>query len=128
MSKRNRYRSGLERQVAAQLERKDRSFEYETERVEFIRPAKPSRYTPDFVVTTRTGKVIYIETKGRFDIDDRAKHRLIRDQHPEKDIRFVFSNSKNKISKTSKTTYADWCERYDFKFADKFIPEEWLDE
>lgn len=124
----NRYRSGLERQVAAQLDRLDLPFEYETQRVEYVRPAKPSRYTPDFVITTGSGKVIYIETKGRFDIDDRAKHRLIREQHPELDIRFVFSNSKNKISKTSKTTYADWCERYEFLFADKRIPQEWINE
>ena len=124
----NRYRSGLERQVAAQLDRLGIPYEYETDRVEYVRPAKPSRYTPDFPVTTASGKRMYIETKGRFDIDDRAKHRLIREQHPELDIRFVFSNSKNKISKTSKTTYADWCERYGFLFSDKRIPQEWLDE
>ena len=52
--------------------------------------------------------------------------RLVKEQHPKVDIRFVFSNSKNKISKISKTTYAMWCKKYGFKYADKHIPKEWL--
>jgi hypothetical protein len=51
---------------------------------------------------------------------------LIKEQHPELDIRFVFSNSKTRISKQSKTTYADWCRTKGFQFADKKIPQEWL--
>jgi hypothetical protein len=51
---------------------------------------------------------------------------LIKQQHPELDIRFVFSNSRSRISKQSKTTYADWCEKNGFMFADKSIPKEWL--
>ena len=47
-------------------------------------------------------------------------------QHPEFDIRFVFTSSKNKISKNSKTSYADWCDKNGFLYADKFIPEEWF--
>jgi len=52
--------------------------------------------------------------------------RLVKEQHPEKDIRFVFSNSRSRISKKSSTTYAMWCEKYGFKYADKHIPLEWL--
>ncbi len=33
---------------------------------------------------------------------DRQKHLLVRDQHPELDIRFVFSRSAAKINKASK--------------------------
>ena len=49
-------------------------------------------------------------------------------QHPGRDIRFVFSNSRAKISKASKTTYAMWAEKHGFKYADKLVPEAWLRE
>ncbi len=59
---------------------------------------------------------------------DRQKHLLIKQQHPEKDVRFVFSNSRGRISKSSNTTYADWCLKNGFVFADKLIPVGWLNE
>jgi hypothetical protein len=99
-------------------------YTYEEQVIHYEKPSKKSRYTPDFVLENG----IIIETKGRFESDDRAKHRLIKDQHPHLDIRFVFSNSKSKIGKTSKTTYAMWCDQYGFKYADKVIPEAWLKE
>jgi len=43
-------------------------------------------------------------------------------------IRFVFSNAKAKIYKGSKTTYADWCIKYGFKFFNKTIPIKWIKE
>jgi len=61
-------------------------------------------------------------------VSDRVKHLLIREQHPELDIRFVFSNSGNKLGKKSSTTYAQWCDKYGFKYADGFIPVEWTKE
>lgn len=54
------------------------------------------------------------------------KHLHIKAEHPDLDIRFVFSNSKQRISKTSKTTYADWCLKHGFQYADKEVPKEWL--
>ena len=69
-----------------------------------------------------------METKGRFVTADRKKHKLIKEQHPDIDIRFVFSNSKTRISKTSKTKYGKWCELNGFKYADKVVPDEWLKE
>ena len=41
---------------------------------------------------------------------------------------FVFNNSKARISKISKTTYGEWCERNGFKYADKVIPQSWIEE
>jgi hypothetical protein len=120
------YRSGLEDKVAKQLEEVGLDYEYEGKdsKIDYTSPPKPHKYTPDFTFNTH----IIIETKGRFMPEDRQKHLLIKQQHPEFDIRFVFSNSKSKISKTSKTTYADWCDKHDFKYADKWIPDEWLKE
>lgn len=98
--------------------------EYETFKVGYVKPAKDSKYSPDFKLPSG----IIIETKGRFLTDDRQKHLLVKAQHPDLDIRFVFSNSKVRITKASKTTYAAWCDKYGFKYADKRIPEAWLKE
>jgi hypothetical protein len=71
---------------------------------------------------------IIIETKGIFDSDDRKKHMLIKEQHPELDIRFVFSNAQTKLYKKSPTSYADWCIKNGFIYADKVIPTAWFNE
>lgn len=118
------FRSGLEEAVAGQLEEAGVDVEYEKYTLEYLKPARASRYTPDFPLPN----AIIVETKGRFVTADRQKHRLIQEQHPNLDIRFVFSNPNSRISKTSKTTYAMWCDRYGFKWAKKWIPKEWLEE
>lgn len=120
------FRSGLEEKVASELAAKGIAVLYEDPEsvIRYVKPEEPSRYTPDFVLPNG----IIVETKGRFVSADRKKHKLIRAQHPDKDIRFVFSNSSQRISKTSSTTYAMWCEQYGFKFSDKSIPEAWLKE
>lgn len=118
------YRSGLEEKIAADLERAGHEVAFETVKIPFIQPTKPRHYTPDFPL--RNG--IVVETKGRFMTDDRVKHKLIKEQHPDLDIRFLFSNSRTKLSKSSPTTYGMWCAKHGFSYADKTIPQEWLDE
>lgn len=118
------WRSGLEEAVGEQLKEYGRAYEYEPFRIPYLQPAKPRHFTPDFVLHNG----IVIETKGRFVTADRQKHLLIKLQYPELDLRFVFSNSRARISKKSKTTYAKWCETKGFLYADKWIPEEWLRE
>lgn len=130
------YRSGLEDRVVEQLSAAGVEFKYEQDKIKYIIPAKEHTYTPDFTITTDSGKVIFVETKGIWDSDDRYKHLLIRQQHPELDIRFVFQNSKAKIRKGSSTTYADICSgrgRAPFKgvtwaYADKHVPLTWIKE
>ena len=99
-------------------------YTYEKVKLKYIRPASEHIYTPDFVLASG----IIVETKGRFLLADRMKHLLVKKHNPELDIRFVFSNSNARISKASKTTYAMWCRKHGYKFADKTIPEEWLNE
>ena len=118
------YRSGLEEVVARQLAAAGLDVAYEEERIDYVKPAKKARYTPDFVLPNG----IIVETKGRFITEDRQKHLLIKQQHPHLDIRFVFSRSATRISKQSATTYAAWCEKNGFKYADKLVPQEWLKE
>lgn len=118
------FRSGLEEKVAKQLTDASVPYKYEEFIICYTVPARKAKYTPDF----KLDNGIIVETKGRFLVADRQKHLMVKEQHPELDIRFVFSNSKAKISKASSTTYADWCDKHGFKYADKFIPQEWIDE
>ena len=116
------FRSGLEMQIDESLKNQGIDGEYEKHIIDYIKPETKHKYHPDFKLPNG----IFVETKGRFLTDDRKKHVLIKAQHPELDIRFLFQNSKTKISKASKTTYADWCIKHGFQFADKTIPTEWL--
>lgn len=117
------YRSGLEGGIALQLETLGVPVEYEEEKIKY-RVDEVRTYTPDWKLPNG----IIVESKGRFTVEDRKKHILVKEQHPEKDIRFVFSNSRSKLRKGSKTSYADWCNKHGFKFADRLIPEEWINE
>jgi|TARA_R100001463_G_scaffold18253_4_gene45824 agmatine/peptidylarginine deiminase len=124
----SKYRSGLEVQIAEQLISEHVDFEYESKVIKYTKPQKVHRYTPDFILEKKKGGIMHIEGKGRFLTADKQKTLLVKEQYPKLDLRFVFSNSKTKISKKSKTTYAMWCEKHGFKYADKFIPKEWLNE
>ncbi len=116
------FRSGLEMDIDASLKNQGIDGEYEQHIIEYIKPETKHKYHPDFKLPNG----IFVETKGRFLADDRKKHILIKKQYPELDIRFLFQNSKTKISKGSKTSYADWCDKHGFQYADKVIPEDWL--
>lgn len=118
------YRSGLENKVADQLRSLSIPVVYEGATIRYTPPAKERRYKPDFILPNG----IIIETKGRLVTADRQKHKAIHDEHPHLDIRFVFSNPNNRISKTSRTTYAEWCETYLFYYAAKLVPREWIKE
>ena len=123
----NGFRSGLEDKLSAQISDAKLRVNYETDKIGYIVPERQSQYTPDFRIDTPDG-LFYVEGKGRFTVDDRQKHLLIREQHPNIDIRFVFSNQNAKLYKGSPTTYAQWCEKFGFRYANKTIPTEWLEE
>lgn len=116
------WRSGLEERVAKELTEAGVGYEYESVKVKYD-VHETRTYTPDFIL--KKGYII-VETKGRFTTADRKKHLLIKRQHPKLDIRFVFQNSRAKLYKGAKSTYADWCDKHGFMYADKSIPEEWL--
>lgn len=118
------FRSGLEERIAEQLDSLGVEYTYEKVKLKYIKPASSHVYTPDFQLPNG----IIVETKGRFLAPDRQKHLLVKKHNPELDIRFVFSNSNARISKTSKTTYAMWCRKNGYLYADKTIPEEWINE
>lgn len=118
------FRSGLEEKVAEYLTSKGVGFSFETLKVPYVKPETKHTYTPDFILDNG----IIIETKGRWLLDDRKKHLLIRKQHPNLDIRILFQNANAKISKGSKTSYANFCEKHGIPYAHREIPEAWLKE
>jgi len=117
------YRSGLEHNISIYLDEHKVKYEYENIKIEWEDLAYRT-YTPDFVLYNG----IIIETKGRFMAADRRKHIAIKKQHPKLDIRFVFTNSRAKLSKGAKSSYADWCIKHGFRYYDRIIPEDWLKE
>ena len=117
------YRSGLEEKTAEYLKNLGVSFTYEEEKIKWL-DSKIRTYTPDFVLSNG----IIIETKGRFVSTDRRKHKEIKSQYPSKDIRFVFNNSRAKLYKGATSSYADWCTKNGFLYADKVVPEDWIKE
>jgi len=124
----NGWRSGLEETLAADLKSKGIDYEYEQHVLKFEVPSRIARYTPDFYIKTKSGKTIIVESKGQFKVANRQSMILVKKQHPDIDLRFVFSRSKETISKTSKTTYAMWCDKHGFLYADRTVPEGWLNE
>ena len=117
----NGYRSGLEDDISKDLKDRGVQFEYESMKI-YWELSEIKSYTPDFILPND----LIIESKGRFTTADRKKHLKIKGQYPDLDIRFVFSNSRSKLYKGSKSTYADWCIKHGFVYSDKRIPEEWI--
>ena len=112
-------RSGLELLVATSLDERGVPYEYEKRVIRYTAPER--RYIPDFELPNG----VIIEVKGKFDGKDRAKHLLVRKQHPELDIRFLFPRDQ-RLSKRSNTVYSEWCEKHGFLYAIGEVPDEWL--
>lgn len=116
------FRSKFEIEVANQLPAQARE-EYESHSIPYTVERK---YTPDFPIRfADTGALGYIEVKGRFTSADRTKMKLIRQQHPNIDIRFVFQENK-RIRPGSSTRYLDWAEKNGFPAVIGEVPKSWL--
>lgn len=134
------YRSGLEKKVAEQLEKAGIPFAHEAQWVRYTVPEREAKYLPDF--SDPDGCPIIIEAKGRFGggnprfkqpATDGAKERqklcLLKEQHPELDIRLVFDRASTPIYPKSPTSQGKWATDHGFKWSDKgIVPQEWLDE
>jgi len=118
------FASLAEQRFAKEMDSAKITWIYEADSFHWWPPRR--KYTPDFKVYKKDCSFFYVEYKGYLRPGDRTKMRAIKDQYPQLDIRFVFQNAKKKLYKGSKTTYAEWAERYGFPWADKMIPKEWL--
>ena len=118
-SPRSKFRSRFEERLACGLDKRGVAFSYESCRIEYTVVRK---YTPDFIFPNG----VMVEAKGYFTSADRTKHLRVRESNPLLDIRFCFQNSENKLNKKSKTSYADWCDKYGFLWCERVIPKEWV--
>ena len=120
------YRSGFEKKVAKSLKEQKVKFEYESQKLKYKVPSSDHTYTPDFILPNG----IMVEAKGNFNREARVKMALVKEQHPDKDIRLLFMRD-NYISKQSKTKYSDWCIKRGIKYHVSLagnVPEEWINE
>ena len=115
-----KFRSKLEKKIADLLTKLGISYEYESNKIPYT---IQHHYIPDFVLSNN----IYLETKGYWDPKDRRKVLAVKRDNPDLDLRMVFQAPYNKISKKSKTTYAQWCEKHDIPWSSFHnIPLDWL--
>ena len=115
-----KFRSKLEKNIADLLEQLGVSYLYESEKLSYT---IKHNYTPDFVLPNYK----YLEAKGYWSPEDRRKILAVKRDNPDIDLRMVFQSPYNTISKKSKTTYAQWCDRHDIPWASyQDIPIEWL--
>ena len=70
------FRSGLEDRVSHQITEAGLELLYETDKIGYVVPARDAKYTPDFKLPKKGG-FFYIETKGLWTVQDRARHLLI---------------------------------------------------
>lgn len=115
------FKSKLEEKVWSILKKHFPSVKYEPQKYKFIQPEIERTYIPDF----KTGRSnIYIEAKGKLDLETRKKMIWFRDSNPGIRIIFLFMNPDNKITKRSKTTYAMWATDNGFEWLD--FRKDWL--
>ena len=115
-----KFRSQLEKRVATLLTTLGVSYEYESTKIPYT---IQHNYTPDFVLPNH----VYLEAKGYWSAEDRRKILAVRKENPDIDLRMIFQSPYNKISKRSKTTYAQWCDKHKILWtAYHEVPLDWL--
>lgn len=115
------FKSKLEERVWASLKEFYPIVKYEPDKFKYIQPAQERTYTPDF----RTGRrKLYLEAKGKLDLDTRKKMLWFKESNPDIRIIFLFQNADNKLTKRSKTTYGEWATANGFEWLD--YRKDWL--
>lgn len=122
--KRGKFKNGFEEKVYKELTKCLGPIIYEPYTF-LYRVEETRRYTPDFFV--KGTNLLYIEGKGKFTGSDRKKMLLVKEQHPEAEFRFYFVSGNKRLSKVSKTTYGDWCDKHGFQWCDlkTGVPKSW---
>lgn len=107
------YRSNFELRVAQWMTDNGINIPYEEVKLKYTIPEQVHTYTPDW-----TNENFIYEGKGFFTGKDRKKMLYVREANPDKTIRMIFQNARQKLSKVSKTSYADWCDKNNIEWAD----------
>ena len=126
MSEKKR-RSKLELRFEQILKESLVEYDYEVTKIPYIIPESNHKYIVDWTVKDK----LYLETKGYLsDYQERHKYILIKTQHPDLDLRFIFDNP-NKLCGGTKMTHGKWADKYGFKWCgvkDLETIKEWLAE
>lgn len=115
--KKPKLKNKFETEVYNVLKRKKLNVKYESAKLTYL---IAGHYIPDFVITTPSNSIIYLETKGYFRPESKRKLVAVRKLHPAADIRLVFYAHRDKDIK--------WAEKNGFKWCIGIIPEEWFHE
>ena len=130
------YKSSFEVGIAKNLSKRGVPFEYEKVKLNYWMKVYQAKcrtcsgldvgslhvYTPDFHLTKPN---IFIEAKGKLDSKTRTKMIAVKANNPDRDIRFLFMYD-NWITKKHRARYSDWCRKYNFLYAFKEVPQEWI--
>lgn len=110
----DKFKSDLELFISTVLSKRKKEHEYEPDKISFIQPSKSRHYIPDFKI----GENLYIEAKGKLDVDTRNKMIWVKEQNPDIKIIIIFAKADNKLTRTSKTTYGQWATKHGFEWYD----------
>ena len=111
MSEKKR-RSKLELKFEEIIKEFNVEYDYEVTKIPYTIPESNHNYTVDWTFING----LLVETKGYLsDHKERYKYVLLKQQHPDLDLRFVFDNP-NKLCGGTKMTHAKWAEKYGFAY------------
>ncbi len=119
-------RGGFEPSIIKDLNRRGVVFHYEDTPIPY---QIEHVYTPDF----RIGDIL-IEAKGYFRLEAQRKMRMVKKQHPDLDIRFIFQNPNSTIQGAkrrkdgTKMTCGEWADKQGYPYAHATVPRGWLEE
>ena len=109
------FKSKFERSIWQQLSRIFTNCQYECDSYKYEQPVIVRTYTPDF----KTGSdKVYLETKGKLDLETRKKMVWFKDCNPNVRVIFLFQNADVKLRKGSKTSYGEWATKNGFEWLD----------
>lgn len=112
------FRSRLEAEVERALVDLGLSPQYEAETFNyFLR----KRYKPDFKIGD-----LYIEVKGYWPPHERSKFLAVVVSNPDLKIFVALQSPSNRISKRSRTTYSQWCDKHGIPWCPIPIPQEFI--
>lgn len=99
--------------------------DYETEKLVYV---LEKEYIPDFIITFKDGRKLYIECKGYFKYPDREKMVAVKKANPDLDIRMVFyRDNPGQLGRGSKMKPSEWATKHGFPYAISEIPKDWLE-
>jgi predicted nuclease of restriction endonuclease-like RecB superfamily len=107
-------RNEFEKKIAKQLRKAKVAFQYEGSRIPYL---LARHYIPDFILNIN-GQKVYVECKGYFRPEAKAKMVAVKRLNPQLDIRILFYAHNKK--------YIKWAEKNGFRWAVGEIPKEWL--